>query len=609
MIIIALFIIILSEVNKKSVLACNTLAPIDTFQNTQSTIFESTEWIIGGEISEVETDGSYAYIVAGQHFLVLDVHDPKKPAQIAFVNLNNYIFSLAIGKNYAFVGTPAGLYVIDITSPATPVIAGCATDVPAGKTISSNEYIYSIYPINGLDILEISESGNLTELSAYQPPQPAPIIRLLPKPVWIRRPGIAIADIAVSDQYIYVLEGSTDDTMTWGTYLRVLDISNPRRPSSTSVYKNLFGYSTNATRLFTYNNNLFLTGNSLSSGSIQRSQTIVMDLSNPADPVSTGVVLPDNLLGFSDDYAYFAPNPLELEIWLLPDLYSPARVSVINFLENPSDVAFSENNLFVVTPGEGLQIFDTTNKSRPEKISSFITVYSRYSPDVSDDKAFTHSGRTLQIVDLTDLNKPKLIESLLLSTIRIEDIAVQGSNVYAAIGSVGLWKINILDPTNPVIEDIYKSGSFTTQVAANESYVYIVIDNKNLEIIATESLERISSYPIATSYVQDMVATADYLYISTTEGRLLIFDISNPTNVVQVGYSDGSEFSSDFAINDRYLFVNSRNSINIFDISQPDNPSLIETYQFPVPVSYITLDKNKLYAFSMYGLMILTIKS
>lgn len=113
--------------------------------------------------TDIEISGEYAYITNGNFGLtILDVSSPENPNIVTQINEPGFEQSVTVVDSYAYVTTDfgTGLYVIDITNPAEPIMVDRAITPPLDSygVEVVNDYIYlSVYGGNvdsGLQILE-----------------------------------------------------------------------------------------------------------------------------------------------------------------------------------------------------------------------------------------------------------------------------------------------------------------------------------------------------------------------------------------------------------------------------------------------------------------------
>ena len=153
----------------------------------------------------------------------------------------------------------------------------------------------------------------------------------------------------------------------------------------------------------------------------------------------------------------------------------------------------------------------------------------------------TDCENSLGILDISDKSNPTLSGSLFFLLGNATDLSIQGDYAYALKNdfiSTSLEVISILDKTNPSLISSYVLGVDGSDVIVEGDYAYVVSD--------------ISS-------------------------KLLILDISDPTNIMEISvFADNSITALNgawsFVKENNYLYILSNEGIEIIDVSDVSNP-------------------------------------
>lgn len=168
---------------------------------------------IGGTPCAVGVQGDYAYVGIGPRLAILDISIPADPTIVGQpVIWSDIVENIAVIGNYAYVAAGnAGLRIVDVSNPATPIEIGYTTFSRGAQdaTIQGN-YAYVAAGYAGLRIVDVSEPVNPTEISHTT---------LTTGPAW---------DIVVAGSYAYIAAGFGG--------LSIVDIANPAAPSEVSSY-------------------------------------------------------------------------------------------------------------------------------------------------------------------------------------------------------------------------------------------------------------------------------------------------------------------------------------------------------------------------------------
>ena len=250
---------------------------------------------------------------------------------------------------------------------------------------------------------------------------------------------------------------------------------------------------------------------------------------------------------------------------------------------------------------------------------------------VVDNLAFTNVFRGgLLVFNVSDLTTPLLIGSYDEPRAITEDnlwgnyggigngLTIKNDLVFLCGGLTGLLIINISDPTNPQKVGHYRDSA-TNDVIVNHNYVYC-LSYPGLVIIDISQpsdpffIKSITDQEFSTGLIYEYVIQNNYLF--TLGSELVIFDISDPSNLFEVGRLEVD--LGKIVIDENQLFIitsptpyNSFSSnLNIINISTPYNPTLIfdpqineiEAFVDDIMVKNSTIfvsSETKLFAFNL----------
>ncbi len=244
------------------------------------------------------------------------------------------------------------------------------------------------------------------------------------------------------------------------------------------------------------------------------------------------------------------------------DKTSPKYYNNLNtYISKPVRVTVSSSGkkVFVADEYSGLQIVDSSNPKRLKPFSSYDESSSIYDIVLSKDntKAFISSTyyekKSLAVIDIEDLNNPKLIGELKLSS---RPNGLKLTKDESKIFSFSYTNLQIID-----------------------------IDSYNQPIVISELN--------TTNYIHDIVLTKDEkkAFIAHDEGGILVVDISNLLAPKILTSLDARE-DRDNSIANAYKIVLSKDEkrlfvayyaegVKIIDIQEPDKPKLIKTIKTP----------------------------
>ncbi len=165
-------------------------------------------------LANVRVAGTHAYVVGWSSFRVLDVGNPQRIAEVAYLpgNWNDIKLATLAGRPYAILAGQGGITVVDIADPRSPTILATAS--------RENQFGHSLF-IQG-DLVVSTNGVGVTLWRLTDPKLPAYLGEfLLP-------PGVpSVGQSFVHDLWI---DGDRMYLAHWGSGLVVADISSPERP-------------------------------------------------------------------------------------------------------------------------------------------------------------------------------------------------------------------------------------------------------------------------------------------------------------------------------------------------------------------------------------------
>ncbi len=202
------------------------------------------------------------YYYAQTGLTILNIFDPTAPNQAS----TNYLRStwmgtqggdvvLAVANNYVYVADQYTLWVVDVTTPATPIVVGVYNSPGGANRIAlTNNYLYLATRDGNLQVLDISQHLTPTLISTYSTPGNVKGVAVVGNYAYLatEKGGLHIVNIANPTQLTKV--GSYDTATTASDVavanglaylavkdgsLQIINIANPRAPSAVTVYTGL----------------------------------------------------------------------------------------------------------------------------------------------------------------------------------------------------------------------------------------------------------------------------------------------------------------------------------------------------------------------------------
>lgn len=357
---------------------------------------------------------------------------------------------------------------------------------------------------------------------------------------------------------------------------------------------------------------------------------LLVDVADPENPVVISTIKARALV----DASYYDPETSRLylgayfsgvEIWDLSDMENPSFLARIPTNSYPRGGVFAGGDfVYVMTVADGVYVFDVSDINNIEQtghygISSSTLVWNAamdgdylycacssggcrvvdvsdpYDPKiagiaggyttgvcVSGGKLYTVASSTgLRVFDVTDPTSPQMLGSLSLEgnpeKVTVMDNVAYVANAYNPIG--GINAVDVSDPENPELLSTF--GQYASYVAGHGQLVLFSgggLGCTMLNVDDPSNPQEVYHMTLPSS-VNEVFVNGNYAYTGSNGFR--VFDISDKSDPVQVGYDDipGSLVA---ATEDMAVFIpksmGGNNPVNIVDISDKQNPYLRGTY-------------------------------
>ena len=286
----------------------------------------------------------------------------------------------------------------------------------------------------------------------------------------------------------------------------------------------------------------------------------------------------DNI--FSGDYTLLSATETGQDIlpsWLTLQckLISTHFISGINVQK----FAVSNNTVFLINDGIGLQILDVNNISNPILLSTYSTNSQFQDVAVSDSTVFLADyGLGLKILDVSNLSNPSLLSTYSAGTGVASGIAVSGDTVFVANGFGGLQILDISNLENLRLLSNFSNIGYARAVIVSEEIIYVAASAYGLVIMKYHDLSLprlLYTYPAGIGSMQSVAISGNTLFVLDSI-QLLILNVSKPQAPVLLStYSLGT---TQVVTSASTVFVGIEGGLHILDFSNPYKPYLLSGY-------------------------------
>ena len=588
-------------------------------------------------INDLEVYDGYAYCTMPYGLVVLDLGDPAAPVEVGRLFLEGTArgVKLSSGGDFAFVASySGGLQVVDITDPTAPLLLGVwenPSHVDDAKATGIVIYGDNLYLLSywGLHNIDISDPANPTLVQENLDDHYS-CMAVRGEYGYLCSTGrLTVVDLSQPDAVSVVeateMSGSLTHLEVSGAYLyvtnayegfQVFDLSDPKSPVLAGGCDLNDGdyMQSSAYDIVFLGDYAYLADN--------RYGLNIVDVTTPTTPVLVATHQPD---------VYFRPTALaawgsdllinsyyyRFEILQLPYPDAPASFGHYDFPGYIRSVAIDGN---IAWAGDYRGILYRIDLSDPyAPIISEYTDLSElgyvYRLVVNNGYAYIFQRYGFSICDLSNPGTPPWTDDDFFSF--VSSIAVEG-NTMATLGyHPDLYgsSVAIYDVTNP-LEPVLKSGIDVIHqeggVVIDDGILYVGMfttdsydkREENLVIYDLSDLESpVELFTGFRSTIYDMAKSGDYLYTS----MFSVIDVSDPGSPTVILPHAGI-YGRRICIDGRIAYcANEFRSVNLVDISIPDNPVPILSYD-PVAEPYqIVADGSNVCIADNCGLVVMQV--
>ncbi|MBI1805282.1 MAG: T9SS type A sorting domain-containing protein [Ignavibacteriae bacterium] len=532
-----------------------------------------------GQENAVKVRGSFAYSGIGRYLGVIDLTSPASPVVVGRVTLGSTIKDMVIRDSLIFLITTGGFYIEDISLPTEPQFVGYVGISGSPIRVVVDSTFAYVTTFGGLlRVVDISNPANPYLRGSMLFPE-------RPYSLTVKYPYVYLATLDAID--LYIVNASDPDHLTYstagftgyftsllvkdtllliglgdnGNEFRICTISNPTSPALIGDIQ----LSTNLDDGYTFISAMTTSGTKAYLAGLYPA-LFTIDISDPSQPILLDSIhtsigyLPEGLsIALRDSEEIYAAYINR--VWIA-DATNPNDLKHIGFYQPglySNHITFFHDTLAAVSAGSfGMWTLNNFG-------------YDHYITEVSD--LFGSRAITTDVVFTQDESTAFLVNSVL----------ADGDTAR------GIRTINVSDPSNPQVtgryegivhasgnpflpNSLHRLGSLlllTQAGSISRDTVLEVIDAST-----PSSLSRISVFK-SPHRVYDLALKDSTCYLATTDGGVRIVDLRTPSSPVETG-SLFSPHPVGVTVLGDYLYVNRPDSFFVFSVNgNPFSPSLI----------------------------------
>lgn len=553
----------------------------------------------GGQINAVEVIEEKVYVGFESSFMLLDLSEPMDIRVVTSIRLPSKINDIQIYENYAYVSlydSWNGIYVIDISNSAVPSVVGSFETTTLRSFAFFEGYIYSTHtdyssdPIqrNKLRIFDVSSPEAIKQVAEYD----------------IGSIGqTSLGSLVINENYLFL---DVHHQFPQPRQLQIFDISIPLHPKSIGLFDLSEGYTIDEIMVI---EDLAIVSTHLDYEDIELSdhkpEIIVFDIQDPTSLIEIARYPGWDAITFYP-YLYILTSE---DTWLILNLSNPSSPEQIGHIDSLADTNFIgdsglyRDRLLISSWNTGLEVVDISNPLRPLKISHYGTMGSIGNLNIIDEIAYVTSGYvSTGSFRIVDFSEPEQVA--ILSTIDMQafDIAIIDEFAFITSWDKGLSVVDISDPLEARIVANKELSGWAHHIAVDDhNFIYLVSgwemwildasDPLNLREVGyySEPVDENSNiYPPTNVNYHGIVVVENHAFLVTDGYGLQIFDVSDRENPEKVEvYHDPDSFYR-IAKGGQFIYLVSRkNELVVLDVSNPLNPE----FQTSIPITNYYTDE------------------
>ncbi len=387
-----------------------------------------------------------------------------------------------------------------------------------------------------------------------------------------------------------------------GCYLVILDITAPDSPVEVSKY---------LTRGVI--NNMRIKGNYVYAA-INKFGLEIIDINDYSNPhevafLKIGGIQPK--IDIQDNKLFYYAFSKQIEVIDISDPLSPAISSRIKF--NNSNLRIyklivKNNYAFISAGWSGFIIYDISNYDSPVEIFKNGGIFG-YDVDIQGDYACIAADDSTLIYNISNPQN-SYITAKITGYLNNKYIKCKYHDNLLIIGGYVLGLFDISDQTNPVFLSKYNTRNNIYDIEINNNLMMIANGDAKFKIIDfhdNNNLSLLSTYD-TKGYSYGIAKKDNIVYIAQYNRGLSIINVSDPHSPYFIKSIDSLERLQYIKVKDNLLFCSS-SGLKIYDISTPENPVYISSYNIPGHTTGDFILRNKFIYFGAgtKGLIILDI--
>jgi hypothetical protein len=220
-----------------------------------------------------------------------------------------------------------------------------------------------------------------------------------------------------------------------------------------------------------------------------------------------------------------------------------------------------------------------------------------YSVKVLGGHAYVTGNDGVSVFDVADPSQPRLVATLEMADGAF-DLTFIGTTAYIAGDEEGLVIADFSDPESPVTLGSVNDGGVAYDVDVEGGVAYLADYTSGLEVIDVSDSTapaKLGEYPLNDA--RSVRVRGGVVYLGNPGSGVVMLDASIPGSLTKMGIVSGSAPVIDINLRGDYMLLSCHGSgLKVYDISDPEHPSLVGSYVEPGGEAYcVEIHEDRLY--------------
>ncbi len=526
-----------------------------------------------GRCETVAAKGDTVFFSSGANLIIMDFSNPDHPDTLAQVLTRGFIRKLVLFNEQVIIATESNdLLIVDVSDIRNPQLAG--------------ETATSLTDMVMRDSLLLAcERSTESEFIIYDPNDPLGIRKIAELAL-----GYTPVRIAASGNMVLVADISGNHS-----FIDISDIYNPALVHSGVLQGRLNGIAL-------YGQHAFVSGYKNPEFHVLD----ISDVSNIHEIAWLDLSRAANSMYREGQTLYLTDDGSHVSIIDLADPAHPAELERRNFPRGSGqDLVLSDHFIFVAASYAGLLALPKEDPGPGFMPVEYFPGADLYFVQKYGDMLYTIAGSGLvKGIDMSDKAQPKTVfKSFVFHN--ADPIAMMNHHDRLILISThdGLKIMDLTDPKIPVVIQEKELSGWNRTATLDNDLVFVANTDDELFAIDLES-DSLDIIPLLSAFggaVNDLVVSDQVLYAARRDSNVQIVDCHDPDHPVRVAMLDDSESANCVAVHNDYLYVGKRSTMIIYDLSDPLNPSRVNTIDVGRTVLDIVLQDQFMVTLHGYG--------